>query len=89
MDKKYLYTIDTINQASYSKSSRNRCVTEDSLHLKMMENGQERLLKLESSINLLLYQRQNDVDRQKPTTGHPSFQAHLLRQSKEKAYPIF
>lgn len=47
MDKKYLYTIDTVNQASTQKAVEIILLTEDSLHLKMMENGQERLLKME------------------------------------------
>ena len=46
LDKRYLYTIDTVNQASTQKAVEIVLLTEDSLHLKMMENSQERLLKM-------------------------------------------
>lgn len=46
MDNKYLYTIDTIHQASSRKAVEILLISEDSLHLKMMENGQERVLKM-------------------------------------------
>lgn len=47
LDKKYLYTIDTVNQASTQKAVEILLLSEDSLHLKMMVEGQERVLKLE------------------------------------------
>lgn len=42
----YLYTTDTINQATTEKAVEILQLSEDSLHLRMMENGKERLLKL-------------------------------------------
>lgn len=42
----YLYTTDTINQATTEKTVEIVKLTTDSLHLRMMENGKERLLKL-------------------------------------------
>lgn len=47
MDKKYLYTTDTLNLASSQKAVEILLLDEDSLHLKMMENHQERVLKME------------------------------------------
>ena len=46
IDARFLYTTDTINQASTEKAVEILTLTEDSLHLRMMENGKERLLKL-------------------------------------------
>lgn len=42
----YLYTTDTLNQATTEKTVEIVSLSSDSLHLRMMENGQERLLKL-------------------------------------------
>lgn len=42
----YLYTTDTINQATTEKTVEIVQFSTDSLHLRMMENGKERLLKL-------------------------------------------
>lgn len=46
LDKKYLYTTDTLNQASTKKAVEILMLNEDSLHLRMMETGQERILKM-------------------------------------------
>jgi hypothetical protein len=45
-DAKYLYTTDTLNQATTEKVVEIVKLTEDSLFLKMSEAGRERLLKL-------------------------------------------
>lgn len=42
----YLYTTDTLNQASTEKAVEIILLTEDSLYLRMQQNGKERLLKL-------------------------------------------
>lgn len=42
----YLYTTDTFNQASTEKVVEIMLLDGDSLHLKMKEQGQERILKL-------------------------------------------
>ncbi|GJM36054.1 MAG: hypothetical protein DHS20C18_50550 [Saprospiraceae bacterium] len=46
LDSKYLFTTDTINQASTEKAVEILLLTEDSLHLKMMDTGKERILKM-------------------------------------------
>lgn len=46
LDNKYLYTIDTLNQASKQKAVEILLLSEDSLHLKMMEANEERVLKM-------------------------------------------
>ncbi|GAB5550756.1 MAG: hypothetical protein Sapg2KO_03470 [Saprospiraceae bacterium] len=46
LQTKYLFTIDTLNQASREKSVEVLKLTKDSLILRMMNNGQEQLLKL-------------------------------------------
>ncbi len=46
LDSKYLFTTDTINQASTEKAVEIIMLTEDSLQLKMMDTGKERLLKM-------------------------------------------
>lgn len=46
LQTKYLFTIDTLNQASREKSVEVLKLTNDSLILGMMNNGQEQLLKL-------------------------------------------
>lgn len=45
-DAKYLYTTDTLNQATTEKAVEIVMLTEDSLFLKMSDAGQDRLLKL-------------------------------------------
>jgi len=42
----YLYTTDTLNQASTEKAVEITKLSEDSLFIRMMEQGQERTLKL-------------------------------------------
>jgi len=46
LQSKYLYTTDTVNQASTEKAVEIVKLTEDSLFLKMQEAGKERLMKL-------------------------------------------
>ncbi len=46
LDNQYLFTTDTINQASTEKAVEIIMLTEDSLHLKMIDTGKERLLKM-------------------------------------------
>lgn len=46
LDQQYLYTMDTINQASTEKAVEIMLLTQDSLHLRMNEAGKERLLKM-------------------------------------------
>jgi hypothetical protein len=46
MDQQYLYTMDTINQASTEKAVEIILLSQDSLHLRMNEAGKERLLKM-------------------------------------------
>ncbi len=46
IDSKYLYTTDTLNQASTEKAVEIVSLTADSLTLKMNEGGRERLLKM-------------------------------------------
>jgi len=46
LDQPYLYTMDTINQASTEKAVEVILLTPDSLHLRMNEAGKERLLKM-------------------------------------------
>ena len=46
LDGRLLYTIDTLNKASTEKSVEIMLLTRDSLHLRMMEEGKERLVKL-------------------------------------------
>ncbi len=46
LDKKYLYTTDTLNLASSKKTVEILLLSEDSLQFKMMEANQERILKL-------------------------------------------
>lgn len=46
IDSKYLYTTDTLNQASTEKAVEIVTLTADSLTLKMNEAGRERLLKM-------------------------------------------
>lgn len=46
MDQQYLYTMDTINQASTEKAVEIILLNQDSLHLRMNENDKERLLKM-------------------------------------------
>lgn len=45
-EEPYLFTVDTIHQASSEKAVQVVKLTNDSLHLKMQENGKDRLLKL-------------------------------------------
>lgn len=47
VEAKYLYTTDTLNQASTKKAVEIVKLTADSLVLKMNENGKERLLMME------------------------------------------
>ncbi|NRB63720.1 MAG: hypothetical protein HRU40_11975 [Saprospiraceae bacterium] len=42
----YLHTTDTLNQATTKKTVEIISITSDSMQLRMMENGKERLLKL-------------------------------------------
>lgn len=46
VDSKYLYTTDTLNQATTEKAVEIVGLTADSLILKMNEGGRERLLKM-------------------------------------------
>ncbi|MCB0630577.1 MAG: hypothetical protein R2824_35720 [Saprospiraceae bacterium] len=46
MDQQYLYTMDTLNQASTEKAVEIIMLTQDSLHIRMNEAGKERLLKM-------------------------------------------
>ena len=46
VDAHFLYTTDTINQASTEKAVEILTLSEDSLHLRMQQNGKERILKL-------------------------------------------
>lgn len=46
LESPYLYTTDTLNQASTEKTVQILQLSSDSLHLRMMENGAERVLKL-------------------------------------------
>lgn len=46
LDSKFLYTLDTINQASRERSVEILQMSGDSLVLRMMEEGKERVLKL-------------------------------------------
>jgi hypothetical protein len=46
VETRFLYTTDTINQASTEKAVEILMLSEDSLHLGMLENGKERVLKL-------------------------------------------
>jgi uncharacterized lipoprotein YehR (DUF1307 family) len=46
LQSQYLYTTDTVNQASTEKAVEIVKLTEDSLFLKMHEAGKERLMKL-------------------------------------------
>lgn len=47
IDSKYLYTTDTLNQASTEKAVEIVKLTADSLVLKMNESGRERFLMME------------------------------------------
>lgn len=42
----YLHTTDTLNQATTKKTVEIISITSDSMQLRMMKNGKERLLKL-------------------------------------------
>nr|MBP9874492.1 hypothetical protein [Haliscomenobacter sp.] len=46
LDGHLLYTTDTLNKASSQKAVQILMLTSDSLHLRMLEDGKERLLKL-------------------------------------------
>jgi hypothetical protein len=46
LEPPYLYTTDTLNQATTEKTVEILQLSSDSLHLRMMENGAERVLKL-------------------------------------------
>lgn len=46
VDERYLFTVDTIHRASSEKAVEIKLISADSLHLRMQENGKERLLKL-------------------------------------------
>lgn len=46
IENQYLYTIDTVNQASTEKAVEIVLLTTDSLFIRMSENGKERLMKL-------------------------------------------
>ncbi|MBK6948617.1 MAG: hypothetical protein IPH16_11685 [Haliscomenobacter sp.] len=46
LDGHLLYTTDTLNKASSQKAVQILLLTPDSLHLRMLEDGKERLLKL-------------------------------------------
>ncbi|HMQ49820.1 MAG TPA: hypothetical protein PKA00_20400 [Saprospiraceae bacterium] len=46
LEDNYLFTTDTLNQASTEKTVEIILLSDDSLHLKMMDTGKERLLKL-------------------------------------------
>jgi hypothetical protein len=49
IDEVYLYTTDTFNQASTEKIVEILLLDNDSLHLKMKDQGNERILKLRKS----------------------------------------
>ena len=46
LDAQYLFTLDTLNKASTEKAVEIVLLTSDSLYLKMMDGGKERLLKM-------------------------------------------
>ena len=46
LDGHLLYTTDTLNKASSQKAVQILMLTSDSLHLRMLEDGKERLFKL-------------------------------------------
>lgn len=46
LEDNYLFTTDTLNQASTEKTVEIILLSADSLHLKMIDSGKERLLKL-------------------------------------------
>jgi len=46
LEPPFLYTTDTLNQATTEKTVEILQLSSDSLHLRMMENGAERVLKL-------------------------------------------
>ncbi|MCI5082071.1 MAG: hypothetical protein MRY78_10270 [Saprospiraceae bacterium] len=46
VESNYLFTTDTVNQASTEKAVEIILLSEDSLHLRMEEKGKERILKL-------------------------------------------
>jgi hypothetical protein len=46
VENDYLYTTDTVNQGSMEKAVEILLMTADSLHLKMDEKGQERIIRL-------------------------------------------
>lgn len=46
LNSKYLYTTDTLNQATTEKAVEIMRLTDDSLFIKMNESGRERVLKL-------------------------------------------
>ena len=45
IEKDLLYTLDTLNFASIEKAVKITLLTDDSLHIKMNENGKERIIK--------------------------------------------
>lgn len=46
IESSYLFTTDTVNQASTEKAVEILLLSPDSLHIKMDDNGKERILKL-------------------------------------------
>lgn len=46
LEQQYLYTMDTLNQASTEKAVEIVLLTADSLHIRMNEGGKERLLMM-------------------------------------------
>lgn len=46
LEEQYLYTMDTLNQASTEKAVEIVLLSPDSLHIRMNEGGKERLLKM-------------------------------------------
>lgn len=46
LDSRYLFTTDTINQATTEKAVKITRLTEDSLSIKMNDSGKERIMKL-------------------------------------------
>jgi hypothetical protein len=46
IESSYLFTTDTVNQASTEKAVEILVLSPDSLHIKMDDNGKERILKL-------------------------------------------
>jgi hypothetical protein len=46
LDSRYLFTTDTINQATTEKAVEITRLTEDSLSIKMNDSGKERIMKL-------------------------------------------